>query len=165
MFKPQFVPLIQSGSKRTTLRPIPKRRPEAGDVIDIREWASLPYRSKQLKIRTAPIVIVRDAVIWDDGLVLDGLMLGSEAMLDAIAKADGFDGWEQMYDWFKRSYSLPFHGILICWDPDRACQWRQVPDGEECGQMATHCHSESTLRYCDRHAAAFSGTIKLELLA
>ena len=35
--------------------------------------------------------------------------------LNRFAKQDGFDSWEEMRDWFKRRYGLPFEGVLITW--------------------------------------------------
>ena len=50
MFKPRFAELIRSGAKRQTIRPTPKVLPEAGDIIDCRQWSGLPYRSKQIRL-------------------------------------------------------------------------------------------------------------------
>ena len=38
MFKPQFAPLVKAGTKRQTIRPVPKRLPQPGDLESWREW-------------------------------------------------------------------------------------------------------------------------------
>ena len=38
MFKPQFAPLVKAGTKRQTIRPVPKRLPQPGYLESWREW-------------------------------------------------------------------------------------------------------------------------------
>lgn len=116
MFKPRFAPLVKSGQKRQTVRPWPKRVPQRGDIIDCREWAGKPYRSKQRRLREADIFNVRVIRIRNlKSYVLDGIKVDLPRDLNAFAKADGFADWLEMVNWFKREHGLPFRGILILW--------------------------------------------------
>jgi hypothetical protein len=116
MFKPQFAPAVEAGTKLQTVRPVPKRMPEAGDTISLRMWTGLPYRSKQRVLRESVIESVAPIRITEDGPVLDSIQLwGAER--DAFAEDDGFPGWMEMREWFEATHGLPFDGILICWKP------------------------------------------------
>lgn len=122
-FKPQFAPLVKAGTKRQTIRPIPKRpqdMPKVGDLESWREWTGKPYRSKQREL-----AVVRIAGVWQVNLygqlrpeapvifqTFDGT-LPRYGSLDQFASADGFSNFPEMLEWFERTHSLPFTGILI----------------------------------------------------
>lgn len=115
MFMRQFAPLVESGAKMHTVRPTPKRMPKVGQRISLREWAGKPYRSKQRVLRESVITEVQ--TIWFNGvsICLDGGCL-SMPLVEAFARADGFDNSRAMADWFVANHgSLPFEGILIGW--------------------------------------------------
>ncbi len=120
LFKPRFAELIRSGAKRQTIRPMPKRMPEAGDIIDCRQWSGLPYRSKQIRVGQYKVEEVGAVVIrsWSVALTFidrrELMFAGSQKLRD-FAQADGFDGWADMHEWFIENHDLPFHGILIKW--------------------------------------------------
>ena len=119
MFKPQFAPLVEAGTKCQTVRPTPKRMPKAGDRISLRMWTGKPYRSKQRVLRVSEITQVQ--TIWFNGvtILLDdpkgekGLL--PRAVEEAFARADGFENLKAMCDWFKETHGLPFEGIVIYW--------------------------------------------------
>lgn len=123
MFKPQFAPLVKAGTKRQTIRPMPKRMPKAGDVESWRQWSALPYRSPQIELAQVKLTEVQSIVIHRDGIetcpgTLRVTFFGEWSaarrdFLKATALLDGFEGWEQMRDWFKKEHGLPFEGILI----------------------------------------------------
>ena len=115
MFKPQFAPLVESGEKRQTVRPIPKRIPIEGQPISLRAWTGLPYRSKQRVLREATIKEVRTVLIETDCVTLYDREAGYAPERGAFAVADGFSCWEEMRQWFEREHSLPFLGVLIRW--------------------------------------------------
>jgi hypothetical protein len=93
MFKPQFAPLVESGAKLQTVRPIPNRMPKAGDRISLRMWTGKPYRSKQRVLREAAIVAVETFSLCDTGrellVYVNGYELHPE-QINAFAVADGF---------------------------------------------------------------------------
>lgn len=118
MFKPQFAPLVEAGTKLQTVRPTPKRMPKPGDKISLRTWTDKPYRSKQRVLRESvvtlvePIIIERGA-IWPN-VWLDGIRLNAAETV-AFAEADGFDGPYEFAEWFESNHSLPFVGVVIHW--------------------------------------------------
>ena len=36
--------------------------------------------------------------------------------MGTIARADGFDKWGELADWFEKTHGLPFQGLLIRWE-------------------------------------------------
>ena len=110
MFKPQFAPLVKSGVKRQTVRPIPKRIPAIGDHESWREWSGLPYRSKQRELAQVELTSVEPIIITETHIIIPGCKTCS---LTRFAKADGFKNWYWMKHWFKNTHGLPFTGILI----------------------------------------------------
>lgn len=113
MVKTRFVPMVLSGRKRHTVRPTPKRMPEAGDMIDLREWTGKPYRSKQRRVLLAPIEIVRPIDITETSIAI----LSFPEPCEDFAMADGFESFSEMLEWFLETHDLPFSGIVIYWTP------------------------------------------------
>ena len=124
MFQPRFAGLVEEGSKRQTIRPVPKRMPAPGDLIDCRAWTGAPYRSKQRKLCEGVITAVWTCILNKDAVLLRAIersgatrqmsLRGLNA--DEFAKADGFRDFEEMALWFEETHQLPFTGILIKWE-------------------------------------------------
>lgn len=121
MFKPRFAVLVAAGTKRQTIRPMPKRMPKVGDHESWRRWSGLPYRSKQIELARVEIVSVERIRIeetsdtYDISLLdrpLKGALLPKEHW-DEIAVADGFANQYGLAIWFKETHGLPFGGIII----------------------------------------------------
>jgi hypothetical protein len=115
MFKPQFARLVESGAKQQTVRPMPMRMPQPGDVVSLREWTGKPYRSKQRELRRTWITAVQRIAITPHGMSLDGMAVASEEGRERFAQADGFSGWKEMLAWFEAEHGVPFDGIVIYW--------------------------------------------------
>ena len=126
MFQPRFAQLVESGEKCQTIRKTPKRMPEAGDLISLREWTGKPYRSKQRILRESVITKVHVIFFtehyfgWSfNGGNLRAIAAGgpnTSLRVENFAQADGFASWSEMCAWFKETHSLPFEGILIEWE-------------------------------------------------
>lgn len=114
MFKPQFAALVEAGTKRQTIRPVPKRMPVRFDKIDCRAWVGKPYRSKQRKLRLATINEVWPVTIDRTFFWLGDMILATESA-DQMAVMDGFKDFAEMAAWFRETHGLPFKGILITW--------------------------------------------------
>jgi hypothetical protein len=119
MFKPQFAPAVESGTKAQTVRPTPKRMPRPGDLISLRTWTGRPYHSPQRILREEIISDVAPITINPYSLTIGAEYLGIDplgynARYD-FARADGFSCWEEMRDWFETEHGLPFDGIVIFW--------------------------------------------------
>lgn len=117
LFKWQFVALIKTGRKRQTVRPVPKRMPECGDVISLRAWTGKPYRSPQTIIGETSICYVADITIDEAAVTINGTKITNPAGIEAFARHDGFADWAELRTWFEREHGLPFHGIVIAWAP------------------------------------------------
>jgi hypothetical protein len=115
MFKPQFAPLVESGAKRQTVRPTPKRMPRPGDRISLRCWSGAPYRSKQRVLREAEISEVHHALIDANGVNLYERDAAWAPDADSFARADGFADWPAMRAWFEETHGLPFRGVVLYW--------------------------------------------------
>lgn len=116
LFKPQFAPLVQAGTKRQTIRPTPKRMPQSGDIIDCRAWTGAPYRTPQRRLIEAPILAaVPVTLTWSQVKLPTGPMPDVDAEL--LARDDGFIGLHAMLSWFDHEHGLPFTGVLIKWAP------------------------------------------------
>ena len=111
-FKPQFAPLVKSGAKRQTIRPMPKRLPRAGDKESWREWSGLPYRSPQREPATVQLISV-DCIWISYGFIIVKDRALSPRAAKSLARRDGFADLLPMLDWFKSTHGLPFTGILI----------------------------------------------------
>lgn len=118
MFKPRFAPLVKSGAKRHTVRPRRKRPTCVGDQVSLREWAGLPYRSKQVVLResvccmkAAPFEINEDGLFFVDGMYM------GKAWSENFARGDGFRDKAEMVEWFRGEHGLPFRdGEIVYWD-------------------------------------------------
>ena len=106
MFQARFVPRILDGTKFTTIRPVRKVPIKVGDCITLKQWVGKPRRSKQVVIGWAVVDSTSVVVIEHDGFRYGWAL---------SIKAEGFDSWEQMRDWFAETHGLPFHGVMIRW--------------------------------------------------
>ncbi len=121
MFKPQFAPMVKSGAKRQTIRPVPKRMPKVGDHESWREWTGKPYRSGQRELAKIELISVeriqfdetpRELLVSLPDRPLKGALMPIDEWND-FAKADGFGSMFEMAQWFECEHGLPFNGILI----------------------------------------------------
>lgn len=119
MFEPRFAPFVSTGRKKCTIRKKGKRETRIGDLMDARQWAGKPYRSKTIKLIESPINKVQSIRIDTlDTVFVDGVILG-HSELAKIAKADGFKDInyiEDFFEFFSSKYSIPFKGQIIHWD-------------------------------------------------
>ena len=117
LFKDQFASLVRTGSKVQTIRPVRERVIEVDDVLSLRTWVGLPYRSKQRHLRDGICTSVLPILIRSmDDVVLNGQAL-TPMGITMLAKADGFDNAGEFERWFKEQHDLPFKGIMISWCP------------------------------------------------
>lgn len=116
MCQPRFVPLILDGRKTQTIRPIRKRPIWPGDILDLRQWAGLPYRSKQAKI-CEKVCSDYDpfCIFWGFRIVINGSEIGVLENYNFLARKDGFVDIKDMKEWFNKTHKLPFQGTIIYW--------------------------------------------------
>jgi hypothetical protein len=112
LFKPQFAPLVKAGTKRQTIRPLPKRMPQPGEVESWRQWSGRPYCSPQIELAQVRITAVDHIQIHRSMMVVNGVIQTPKQQI-GIATADGFEMPIKMAIWFELTHGLPFTGILI----------------------------------------------------
>ena len=120
-FQARFADPVETHTKRQTIRRVWKRPIKVGDTL----YLYTGMRTKRCrKLRTAvcldviPIKIFHDHIDFKMKAVNMGLWKKQaelDWLLDQFARRDGFDSWEEMRDWFKNRYGLPFEGVLITW--------------------------------------------------
>lgn len=116
-FKKQFEAPIRAKTKRHTIRAKRKRRPKPGETCHC--YVGLRQKGARLLGRW-PCIQVQDIIIakaeadraniWIDGHVL------APDEREALARADGFDCFSDMMEFWKGR--LPFAGDIIHWNPD-----------------------------------------------
>ncbi len=116
MFMERFAPKVQAGTKRQTIRPSGGRTYHVGQRLSLRKWSGKAYRSPQVVLAEVFCTGWCRLTITVDGIITPrGPIVGKE--LYDFARADGFDSWDDMRDWFTATHSLPFFGQLIEWKP------------------------------------------------
>jgi hypothetical protein len=120
-FKPQFVPLIQSGQKRQTIRALGKRRhAKQGDALQL--YTGMRTRNCQKLLdaictNATPIKIqphkLGDFVTGISIYLSDSVFALDAASAESLAKADGFESLSEFEEFFKDR--LPLEGVMIQW--------------------------------------------------
>ncbi len=110
-FKARFVPYIEGGSKRQTIRRTRKRPFRAGDVL----YLFTGMRTKTCRrLGTFRCTGVHSIRVTDRGIEVDGRAL-RRVETDALARADGFKDTEEFMAFFRKEHKLPMEGQLIRW--------------------------------------------------
>lgn len=125
-FKPEFVYPIDAGIKRRTIRRVRKAgNPEPQKPLQL--YTGMRTKGCE-KIRDVTCTRVRPVVIDHTGITLDGRALYAgdapayqggedpESYDGDFARADGFNDFSEMVDFFDSQYGLPFEGQLIEWE-------------------------------------------------
>lgn len=139
-FKPEFVFAIDGGSKRRTIRRVRKTgNPEPGKPLQL--FTGMRTLSCE-KIRDVTCTRVTPVQISHVGIKLDGrwLWAGDAPAYQCgpdpdhydgdFARADGFDTFSAMVDFFEKQYGLPFEGQLIEWSLSISRPHHESPGGE-----------------------------------
>lgn len=127
-FKARFADDVEEGRKTRSIRAWRKdgRDPKKGDALQLYTG----MRSKVCrKLRDTTCARVRPVLIEHTGVTLDGKHLyagdapaylggpSPEGWDSDFARADGFDCFSSMVDFFEKEHGLPFSGLLIEWPP------------------------------------------------
>lgn len=131
-FQDRFVPLIESGQKRQTIRPIRKRN----DIYPgcklylftgLRNKNCKRIIAKNCKIITKeisrknwlrkPYVVCKSVDKIKIGLrdifINEKELMGCDMF--SLAYKDGFENYTDFYFFFKKQYGVPFEGVIIKW--------------------------------------------------
>lgn len=119
MFQNRFADSVAAGTKLQTIRPPRKRQIVAGDKLSLRKWADKAYRSPQIVLREATCISCEFVLIGHHIRLGNSIFMRDKFLepveLERFAKADGFDSFYEMFNWFSQTHGMPFHGILIRW--------------------------------------------------
>lgn len=112
-FKKQFAEAVESGKKRQTIRAYRAdgRNPKHGQTLflytGMRTKGCRKLREDECK-SVIPISIDTDVIAYD-GVPVDW------PLMEDVAKADGFESFYDLRDFFQQEHGLPFNGLLIHW--------------------------------------------------
>lgn len=117
-FKKQFADDVESGKKRQSIRAkrADGRNPHAGQPA----YLFTGMRTKSCRrLRTSTFISVEEIILdWHSGIFLQGRWLLPAEVL-YVAKDDGFPGWPEMKEFFRKEHDLSgdnqFHGLLMKW--------------------------------------------------
>ena len=110
-FKKQFAELVESEEKRQTIRPLRKCPIKPGETLLLYTG----MRTKQCrKLKEVVCKNVSPIVVGPRWIRLNGEVLEDEEMFK-MARRDGFRRTLDFFNFFRKQYSLPFHGVLIQW--------------------------------------------------
>ena len=115
LFQSRFADKILSGLKTSTIRKTARCKP--GDTLSLRCWQGLPRRSKQDVLLQVPCLSVLPIVLDFDELFsieVNGIFQDHFDRRE-IWQHEGFDGEDNMRDWFLENHGLPFSGWMITW--------------------------------------------------
>ncbi len=125
-FKAEFADDVEEGRKLRSIRAPRKdgRNPKKGDVLQLytgmrqlgcrKLGDGVCTRVRQVEIDYTGIKIEGRALYAGDALAYQGGP-DPEAYDGDFARADGFDSFSDMADWFREQHGLPFIGNLIEW--------------------------------------------------
>jgi hypothetical protein len=125
-FKAQFADDVEEGRKRRTIRKDRKdgRDPRRGDALQL--YTGMRQKGCR-KLRDAKCTSVRLVTIDHMGVTVEFKKLYAgdapayqggpdpESYDGDFARADGFDSFPDMVEFFEKQHGLPFHGRLIEW--------------------------------------------------
>jgi hypothetical protein len=135
LFQNQFAAKVESGEKLQTVRARRKHPVKPGDWLSLRMWSGKPYRSRQMKLRLSVCSKVEEVAIDEYGLLWLNAFPCVDKVADAFARADGFDSYESMLEWFKQTHGLPFVGQVTHWEKisNLKSQISDSPSANICG--------------------------------
>lgn len=110
-FQKQFAPAVKSGAKRQTIRAIGKRVYQPGQQLHL----YVGQRTRGCKLLRRETCKAVTPVYIDTHTLVVGTHTLTGPERQAFARADGFDHWQAMFDWFQDEHGLPFEGRLISW--------------------------------------------------
>lgn len=121
-FQKQFVPLIESGKKRQTIRLVRKKNLiKPGDRL----YLFTGLRTKKCErifvnnawYNKGPFVICKSVdnieIRLRDIYINGKELMGCDKF--SLAYKDGFENYTDFYFFFKKQYGLPFQGVVIKW--------------------------------------------------
>lgn len=110
-FQKQFANNVEAGIKRQTFR---KKRKYPIKINETLYLYTGCRTKKARKLGEFTCMNIKNAEIHWNGVYINETYLSSWES-EKIARADGFNDFSEMKNWFKKIHGLPFEGILIKW--------------------------------------------------
>lgn len=111
-FQKRFVPMVLDRTKRQTIRAKRKYQVKVGDTLYLYQG----LRTKSCKKLSQEVCTdVKDIMILVTGVYVEGKLLLEDEEYDALARADGFKDFDEMFDWFSKTHGGLFKGDIIYW--------------------------------------------------
>lgn len=113
-YKKRFAPMVEAGTKRQTIRAFRKdgRDPKPGETLF--QYTGLRTPACR-KLREDVCKSTHQITIESDLSVVIGIKHLNVCEEQDFARADGFNSANDFFDFFQKTHSLPFHGLLIKW--------------------------------------------------
>lgn len=110
-FKPEFVPMIESGHKRSTIRST--RRCSPGGIMQLYTGQRTKSCRKIMDVRCIGVaeIEINDSDIWR----LPNPAEGKVFVNPRLAHQEGFQNEVDMLAFFRTKYGLPYRGWLHVW--------------------------------------------------
>lgn len=120
-FKARFADKVERGDKRQTIRRERKRPIKAGDALQFFKGDRFhPEKIGEAVCKSVERIEINflvDEIYIGDVNTPEVLSRHGKA-LDTFARADGFDHWLDMREWFRKTHgrdAFSFVGVLIKW--------------------------------------------------
>lgn len=116
-FKARFVPKIEAGTKRHTIRADRRRHAMAGEHVQL--YQGMRTRSCRLIGNPRCLLVGPIQIFVHQGVVECGpWTYRTAAELDRLAEYDGFDDWNDMRRFWEEEHpsAAVFSGQIIFWD-------------------------------------------------
>lgn len=109
-FAPEFVEMVANGTKFSTIRNHPKRKPQPGDIL-------VAHTAEGATIGRYTIASCDTIGVYRHFVQVSVLKITHPAHLDDFAKTEGFPSYAHLTEWFRKNMRLPFMGVRIVWKP------------------------------------------------
>lgn len=119
-FQTQFASLVEAGLKPHTIRAyrVDGRDPLPGDTLHL--YTGLRTKASRL-LRREPCQYTVEVTIQESAGNVHHVLMGGRLLeqhaVELLATVDGFAGAAEFVQFFKKTYGLPFNGLLIGWEP------------------------------------------------
>lgn len=122
-FNQRFADRVERGEKTHSIRPVRKQPAQWMPGRRVHLFTAMRTRHCR-RLGCGEIIGLYDISISDFGFEVLGYgdAIVDTASLDAFARQDGFDNWQDFRSYFRDQYGLPWSGTLIV--------WKLVPRGE-----------------------------------
>lgn len=112
-FQKRFVPKVESGEKRHTIRARRKNPIKIGDTLYL-YWGLRSKHARKLRQEICTNVIPIEVHVH--GVKVGGDWITDEKELDAFAQSDGFESHIDFFDFWKDVHGLNFNNPLTNFD-------------------------------------------------